>query len=269
MRYLERLTTAEQQWRDRVIGAVVQRLAPEWLHPNHLTALRLGLTLIAMACYFTRRPLSWQIWLLSIAALSDTCDGVVARTRKRSSSFGAQFDYVTDWFLGAWTGFLTISMGLLKPRLIAHILIPQLFISAADWLRAKALTESREAGEVMVAEAEKKKAAEVASEASEAREAREAREVSEVKKALHTVVQTAQFHANTLSRARFTYILTGLLLLTGGMVYYQPLLHLLGLAAIIISIILSWLLAFNNVTGLMQQQQQQQPVPSWRVDRRA
>jgi hypothetical protein len=71
------------------------------LTPNQITALSL-LTGLAGAWCFTLATWSWDIAggvLLILCYTLDNCDGEIARIKKMSSAWGAQFDDLADWLV--------------------------------------------------------------------------------------------------------------------------------------------------------------------------
>lgn len=133
---LERITASEEALRDRTVGKVVAWLIPQWIRPNHITCLRALLVGIAIVLYLEGWPLEIQTNVLVVAALTDTVDGVLARTRGQTSALGRQLDELSDWLLGAWMGLLTLLNGLLNTSLIIMMVAPQLVLGVTGRVEA-------------------------------------------------------------------------------------------------------------------------------------
>ena len=74
MKFVERVTDLEEDYRDRALGSWLNQIMPSWVHPNHISILRLVLLSVAILLFFYRRPLMHQVWILVAAALTDALD---------------------------------------------------------------------------------------------------------------------------------------------------------------------------------------------------
>ena len=142
MSLVERLTDTEERLRDSALEPMINLLIPSWIRPNHITGLRLVLVSIAIVLYLINFSLAGQIWILTAAALADFIDGPLARLRGR----GAYLDQVSDWFLGAWAGSLSLLTGLLPLAVILLMIVPQIGVLVTDRIRASR-PSSNSAGE--------------------------------------------------------------------------------------------------------------------------
>lgn len=125
----DRITQAEERTRDRALTPIVA-LIPEWIVPNHITGLRLALVLVAVSMHFLGVSLGFQIWVLTLAAITDTIDGPLARSRGLTDGVGAVLDHTVDWALGGWMGICACLNGLVSLRLAAMMIAPQLVVFA-------------------------------------------------------------------------------------------------------------------------------------------
>jgi len=83
---------------DRIFERTILKLVPRWIHPNHVTILRLLLTPAVL--YFLWRE-NWAVALplFIFAALTDAFDGSLARTRKQITMWGTVADPIADKLL--------------------------------------------------------------------------------------------------------------------------------------------------------------------------
>lgn len=146
MNLVERLTDTEEKLRDSTLEPMLNLLIPSWIRPNHITGLRLVLVSIAIALYLINFSLAGQIWILTAAALTDFIDSPLAGLRGLSTRRGAYLDQVSDWFLGAWAGTLSLLTGLLPLAVILLMIVPQIGVLVTDRIRASRLS-SNSAGE--------------------------------------------------------------------------------------------------------------------------
>jgi CDP-diacylglycerol--glycerol-3-phosphate 3-phosphatidyltransferase len=83
---------------DRILARTLLRSVPAWVTPNQVTILRVFLTLpIAVALATDRYVLAMALFV--VAAVTDTVDGSLARTRKRITEWGIVFDPIADKLL--------------------------------------------------------------------------------------------------------------------------------------------------------------------------
>src|ERR1700694_2114419 len=66
--------------------------------PNQLTLLRLGVLPLCIIFVFYR-PYSWALTILIFAGLTDTFDGLLARSLNQKTSLGASLDPIADKLL--------------------------------------------------------------------------------------------------------------------------------------------------------------------------
>jgi len=140
---VDRLTASEMKVRDRAVSFLVCRFIPRWVHPNHITLLRLAMVLISAGLQLAGPSPLLQAELLIGAALTDSLDGTLARRRGLTSQLGRTLDQVTDWCLGGWMGILCLIHGVLPPYLIALMVAPELANAALQRVRAARLPAGR------------------------------------------------------------------------------------------------------------------------------
>ncbi len=212
MNLVERLTDAEESLRDSALKPVFNTLIPSWVKPNHITGLRILLVFTAIICYLVNFSLAMQIWILSAAALTDFVDGPLARLRGLASRKGAYLDQASDWFLGAWTGALSLITGLLPLTVIILMVAPQLGLLATDRIRAARLSSS-----------------------------------SSGERALNIAMGAANFRPTTIARLQFVTVLLGFMLLLLSKVTDKAGWHRLGLGSLYLEIVLAWLLLLHGI----------------------
>ncbi len=142
-------------WAHRIARIViVQPLAKTAVHPNHVTAARLCLGLVAAACLAVGTP-DWRLAgaaVFVVSFLLDRADGDLARLTGRTSPGGHVYDLVADTLCNALTfvglGFgLTASslgpwailMGLVAGAAVAAILLLVMRIESLQGVRAAEL----------------------------------------------------------------------------------------------------------------------------------
>ncbi len=180
------LIGSEEQTRDRYLGRLVS-LLPDWLQPDYITILRIVLVLLAICLQIAGWPAAWQLVLLPAAALTDTIDGVLARSRQCFSRYGAYIDEKADYLLGLWSGLLVLHRKLLPGPFILLMLTPELGLMVLEHIAATSRTASRVPGT----------------------ESGTGKQPNPVEKAL--------------SRLRFTFILIGFYLLLADDIFALPL----------------------------------------------
>lgn len=77
---------------------VVIPLVPKWVHPNHITVLRLIMIPVVVYCIWFMYW-EWALSLFLIAAFTDALDGSLARLRKKITMWGTMADPVADKLL--------------------------------------------------------------------------------------------------------------------------------------------------------------------------
>lgn len=216
MNLVERLTDTEERLRDSALEPMLNLLIPSWIRPNHITGLRLVLVSIAIVLYLINFSLAAQIWILTAAALTDFIDGPLARLRGLSSRRGAYLDQVSDWFLGAWAGTLSLITGLLPLAVILLMIVPQVGVLVTDRIRASRLSSSS-AGE----------------------------------RALAIAMGAANFRPTTFARLQFITVLLGFMMLLLSKATAKAAWRRLGLASLSLEILLAWVLLLHGVAKVV------------------
>ncbi len=83
---------------DYVLRAVLLPFIPDFIKPNHVTALRLVLTPVVVYLLATNN-LTFGVPLFIFTAFTDMVDGSLARVRKEITPWGILFDPVADKLL--------------------------------------------------------------------------------------------------------------------------------------------------------------------------
>jgi archaetidylinositol phosphate synthase len=121
---------------------------PEWIIPDHLTALGLAAQIAAGACYALAR--THRVALLGVIAclalnwFGDSLDGTLARVRQKlRPRYGFYVDHMVDSF-GALALMAGLAMsGYMHPAIAIGLLIAFLMLSIQSYLAAHALGEFR------------------------------------------------------------------------------------------------------------------------------
>jgi archaetidylinositol phosphate synthase len=141
----------QQSWvADREKWALIRLAAwtPEWIGPDHLTALGLVAQIGAGICYrlahSNKYALLGVIACLALNWLGDSLDGTLARVRNRQRPrYGFYVDHMTDSFGAvALMGGLAIS-GYMSPEVAIGLLIGFLMLSLQSYLATHTLGEFR------------------------------------------------------------------------------------------------------------------------------
>ncbi|MCL6450342.1 MAG: CDP-alcohol phosphatidyltransferase family protein [Acetobacteraceae bacterium] len=132
------LTVTEQKVRDRTLAPIILKVVPRWVHPTHVTLIRGILVLVAVGLYLASLPLLAQVVTLSIAAATDTVDGVLARNRRQATRLGSFLDHYIDWGLGLWLGVVVLLNGLITLGLALWLIIPQVVVAVTDRMLGEA-----------------------------------------------------------------------------------------------------------------------------------
>lgn len=80
---------------DRLCARTILMLFPKWVKPNHLTILRM-LMIPLVLWFLVMENYEWGIPLFLLAALTDSLDGSMARTRNQITDWGKIYDPVAD-----------------------------------------------------------------------------------------------------------------------------------------------------------------------------
>jgi archaetidylinositol phosphate synthase len=121
---------------------------PQWISPDHLTALGLAAQVGAGACYmlaaWNRFALLGVIVCLALNWLGDSLDGTLARARQQlRPRYGFYVDHMVDSFGAlALMGGLALS-GYMRPWIAIGLLIAFLMLSIQTYLATHALGEFR------------------------------------------------------------------------------------------------------------------------------
>jgi phosphatidylglycerophosphate synthase len=214
----DRFSETEETLRDRLLGPLVDFIMPGWITPNHLTALRAILVVLAIILYLAGAALQTQVFVLILASLTDLFDGILARVRSLFSRRGAYFDHGVDWFLGGWAGILALVNGLLPLAFILLIITAQLGITIVDRIRASRIP------------------------------------VQKKKERIITITMgAANFRPSAFSRIQFFAILTGFFLLLLGRVWFSNLLLTFGEIFLYAAAFLAWILLFDTSTRAIRE----------------
>jgi archaetidylinositol phosphate synthase len=141
----------QQSWLAKLESKVLLWLAartPQWIGPDHLTALGFIAQIGAGICYalarWNKAALAGAIILLGLNWFGDSLDGTLARFRQQlRPRYGFYVDHMADTF-GALTlmGGLALS-GFMNPWIAMGLLIGFLMLSIQSYLATHALGEFR------------------------------------------------------------------------------------------------------------------------------
>ena len=121
---------------------------PQWIKPDHLTALGFAAQIGAGACYALARwnkyALVGVIVFLALNWLGDSLDGTLARVRQKlRPRYGFYVDHMVDTFGAlALMGGLALS-GFMRPWIAIGLLVAFLMLSIQSYLATHALGEFR------------------------------------------------------------------------------------------------------------------------------
>lgn len=121
---------------------------PEWIGPDHLTALGFAAQIGAGACYaisrWNRYALLGVIGCLALNWVGDSLDGTIARVRRRlRPRYGFYLDHMVDSFGAlALMGGLALS-GYMHPWIAIGLLVGFLMLSIQSYLATNAFGEFR------------------------------------------------------------------------------------------------------------------------------
>lgn len=120
---------------DRFMEKTVLRLIPRWIHPNHVTVLRVLLTPIVLYFVWSER---WSIVLplFLFTAFTDAIDGSLARTRKQITMWGTAADPAADKLLIASVMVLFVAREVNPAFAIIIVCVEILIAGAALYRRA-------------------------------------------------------------------------------------------------------------------------------------
>jgi phosphatidylglycerophosphate synthase len=141
----------QESWVAAIEKKALLRLAahtPQWIGPDHLTALGLAAQIGAGVCYAAARwdkfALLGVVFFLALNWLGDSLDGTLARARQRQRPrYGFYVDHMVDSFGAlALMGGLGLS-GFMHPWIAIGLLIGFLMLSTQSYLATYALGEFR------------------------------------------------------------------------------------------------------------------------------
>lgn len=141
----------QESWVATVEKAALLWLAartPQWIGPDHLTALGLVAQIGAGVCYALARwdkyALLGGVVLLALNWLGDSLDGTLARVRRRlRPRYGFYVDHMVDTFGAlALMGGIALS-GWMQPWIAIGLLVAFLMLSIQSYLATHALGEFR------------------------------------------------------------------------------------------------------------------------------
>lgn len=121
---------------------------PQWINPDHLTALGFAAQVGAGVCYalarWNKHALLGVIVFLALNWLGDSLDGTLARVRQKlRPRYGFYVDHMVDTFGAlALMGGLALS-GYMRPWIAIGLLIAFLMLSIQSYLATHALGEFR------------------------------------------------------------------------------------------------------------------------------
>lgn len=108
----------KKSWDAQLAYWLVRPLKNSWIHPNHLTTVRLVTGLLATAA-FAVGSLEWVnigAWLFVLSNFLDHTDGELARLSTKSSKWGHQYDLASDAIVHIVL-FVGIGYGLMNSKL--------------------------------------------------------------------------------------------------------------------------------------------------------
>lgn len=110
----------------RSLGAYIVDLVPGFVHPNHVTLLRIALTAAMLAVYMAGGGLGLVVLFGFLAGLSDLLDGALARRRGLTSALGAFLDPLSDKIYALVLAVLVWLEGLAPLWLLLALLLTEL-----------------------------------------------------------------------------------------------------------------------------------------------
>ncbi|MGD8561569.1 MAG: CDP-alcohol phosphatidyltransferase family protein [Desulfarculaceae bacterium] len=107
---------------------VFVRWVPRWVTPNHLTIMRMGLSLVILWMSLTGTTLGWIILLGLVAGFSDLLDGGLARQRGLVTKLGAFLDPVGDKLFALVLAILVWYRGWVPYQLLLALIITEIHV---------------------------------------------------------------------------------------------------------------------------------------------
>ncbi len=120
---------------DRLLGATVVKLIPQWVEPNHVTVLRFFLIPIILILILNEE---WRyaLPLFLLTAFTDALDGTLARLRNKITMWGTIADPIADKLLIGLVAIILVSQ-FLSPAFAALIVALELLIVAGAAYRGR------------------------------------------------------------------------------------------------------------------------------------
>ncbi|MCL5017356.1 MAG: CDP-alcohol phosphatidyltransferase family protein [Patescibacteria group bacterium] len=115
------LTALEKNWRDFLLKPLTNLFFKANISANQITYFGFILILLAIFMYLADYRLSWQLFILTLAAISDAIDGPTARNNDDITIKGTWLDHIRDGFLVAWASFLIYKFNLLSEEILLII----------------------------------------------------------------------------------------------------------------------------------------------------
>jgi CDP-diacylglycerol--glycerol-3-phosphate 3-phosphatidyltransferase len=120
---------------DRLFRATLMRLIPKRVRPNHITVVRMLLTPVVLY-FLSVENFDVGVPLFLATALTDWCDGSLARNRKMITEWGIVYDPVADKLLIGSVLFVIV-LKHINFVLGMTLLVVEAAIVIAGWLRQK------------------------------------------------------------------------------------------------------------------------------------
>jgi len=128
------LTSLEKNWRDYLLKPLTNLFLKANISANKITYLGFVLIFLGIYMFFAKYELSWQVLVLTIAALTDAIDGPTARNNDNVTIKGTWLDHIRDGFLVAWVSVLIYYFNLLSLEIIITVWVLQLILL---WINIK------------------------------------------------------------------------------------------------------------------------------------
>jgi CDP-diacylglycerol--glycerol-3-phosphate 3-phosphatidyltransferase len=120
---------------DYVLKHTILVLIPNWVHPNHITVLRMVLTPFVIGCIVLEQY-AIAVPLFLATALTDAVDGAMARLRHQITEWGTIMDPVADKLL-IGSAVVVIVFQKVNPLLGALLLFVELVVLIGGAIRLR------------------------------------------------------------------------------------------------------------------------------------
>jgi CDP-diacylglycerol---glycerol-3-phosphate 3-phosphatidyltransferase len=119
---------------DKFWAATILKLFPKSLRPNHLTVVRFILIpfVVLLLCF---ENYYWGLGVFTLAALTDTWDGAMARTRNQITEWGKAFDPLADKLLIGSTALLIVPIYLSFKVVMVILALEVMLVGEAIYLK--------------------------------------------------------------------------------------------------------------------------------------